>query len=738
MLAFAVCWCLLGGLQAGDLEAEGRENAAPPRSIFDEALAAAGLEVSELGFRPKSYWARFPHPAAIPYKPRLFDDLFAEPTRIYDAVRIMALAAEDYLDPRYREAHTNSLYQVVYFTGIEKKYGGFRAYSSALAAKPTEDEPLLNAFRALWVQAGRVFEYRVLDTPADWPLLEKDLARAIEPLVPAVERAIARAVLSLAEAHRWIMLARRNVDLEDLLAVWRIRDLSETQFDAMDYYPEVDDVAAVLDEASLYYGAMKVIEASEILLRELQVALRDLAPEEANRQTLDVATPFGHVIVAGTGNDEHRSRDALLVVDLGGDDLYEGPAGATPSADRPVAVCIDLSGDDRYVNEEREVPAQGAALFGAAVLIDAFGNDQYQSRYLSQGAGQFGVGLLADLVGDDRYQMEVAGQGAGLFGVGLLLDLEGTDAYRLAGDGQGYGGVGGVGTLVDVAGNDFYYAEPKASVFYRPDYHGWGEYNYSYAQGAGIGRRGDISDGHSWAGGIGTLIDLAGDDHYVSGTWSLGSAYWFGVGFCYDKAGNDIYESCTFAQASGAHFCIAALIDEAGDDRHVMYEKSSDGCGFGHDYTVALFLDRSGNDEYDAWADSLGFAIRMSQAFFLDLGGDDIYRCQSGTHAFGMTDAASRPNRPALDFTYEVYSLQVGLFIDAAGNDRYLEWEGEGSERKERANARLANSMRLVEPMPARPRGANRHFGIAIDTEASDLPPIPWLEDRFSSIHAPK
>ena len=105
---------------------------------FDEARGKLGLTEADLGFEPKSYWTRFPNPDLIPYKPVLFMDLFAEPTRIYDVVRLMALSAEDYLDPRYMEKNTNALYKVAYYTGLEKKVGVFRAYGSALSMKGNE------------------------------------------------------------------------------------------------------------------------------------------------------------------------------------------------------------------------------------------------------------------------------------------------------------------------------------------------------------------------------------------------------------------------------------------------------------------------------------------------------------------------------------------------------------------------------------------------------------------------
>jgi len=371
-------------------------------------------------------------------------------------------------------------------------------------------------------------------------------------------------------------------------------------------------------------------------------------------------------------------------------------------------------------------------VLGAGVLLDVSGDDHYRSRYLSQGSGQFGTGLLADLAGHDHYSMEVAGQGCGLFGVGMLVDGGGNDTYRLHGDGQGYGGVGGVGSLVDVAGDDVYRAEPDAKNVARGDYHGGNEINYAYAQGVGIGRRGDLSDGHSWAGGTGTLIDLAGSDRYESGNWSLGCSYWYGIGLFYDGAGDDHYRSCAWSLASGAHFGVSAFFDEGGDDHYEGYRNASQNLAFGHDYVIALFVDRAGNDVYEVKGSALGYAQRMSQAFFLDLGGKDTYAFAKENRCLGATDADRRIARPELEFTYEIYVKQIGLFLDLGGQDEYRS-AGPTREPTGRWNGRTR-----LRPPADDPQGRLRHYGIFVDRDDASAAAIPWLCNRFGSLHGGK
>jgi hypothetical protein len=137
----------------------------------------------------------------------------------------------------------------------------------------------------------------------------------------------------------------------------------------------------------------------------------------------------------------------------------------------------------------------------------------YRTQAAGLGAARFGVGLLLDLAGNDTYDGYAFVQGAALAGVGALIDREGRDQYACFYEAQGFGAVKGFGLLLDALGDETYTAHPTPVEFPSPQ---TAERNVSMAQGAGYGRRADYSDGRSWAGGVGMLIDVQGNDRYTA------------------------------------------------------------------------------------------------------------------------------------------------------------------------------------------------------------------------------
>ncbi len=709
--------------------------------LLGEALASVGFTREDLGYRPDGYWVRYPR---VPYVLPFFDSLLSEPMRVYDYTRTMGNVIERFLDPEMEYEHRRDgidspdrLHQLIYFMAIERRVDGFRSYSVNLLPQAADDEPILDAIRKIFISADQRLLNMSFGAPPAWPNAETDITEQLELADPEFEKIIAECILNALDARTWRDTALRRLPQQLIDDVFYIRYFAQTQGDGIIYYPQVDDAAMLIDEQSMAYAAMKLAQATE----DCRYALEKYLEEHpiAGYFSFETATPYGRIVVDGVGHDRHEYDDYFVLIDLGGDDVYTGPVGATTRPDIGVSLCLDLSGDDRYEYDSITCPSQGAGVLGCGVLYDAYGDDIYHAIQTAQGAGFFGTGVIYDGDGADEYIMEESGQGAGFFGHGLAFDSgEGDDYYGLFGDGQGYGGCNGVGVIANWSGDEHYYAEPYSNVVDRGDYHSDFDINVSNAQGMGAGRRGDGTDGHSWAGGLGFIADIHGDDTYEAGNFSLGTGYWFGTGLMYDKEGDDLYKSVYFTQASGAHYCIGAIIDESGDDRHDLFANAGAALSFGWDFSVNLLVDKAGDDYYKSNIISIGCAEIRSNAFFFDLAGDDHYIAQQNGLCMGAVDFRDYGTPHPFSPFYQ-YCNSIGLFIDAGGTDIYEEWvkvtEGEGEDAVTTdmfvPSERWGNNMRWENPGPDDERYGYDNYGIGWDLEAAEdatIPDVFWLD----------
>lgn len=647
----------------------GLAGAEPPGpDAIDEALASAGLTRADLGWQPRGWWSNYP--GDIPFKLRSFDDLMAEPLATVPYVRSMGASMLQYLTPEDgQEAQgvrgARPLHRAVHALGINRKYGGFRSYSANLIAEPGD---LATAILACWTYAGRPTRFVTFGDESPYPQLEKDVKTQCAAVPEKVNHVLGQLVLNLLDAQRWADRAFRNVPLELRVQVVRRLDTGREEVDALDYQPAFDDVARLWDEASLWYAAMKTVDA-------LDIARRGLVGLDVSKLTgslVDIETPLGRIAVHGSDSSTRTfAQDkVLLCVDLGGKDVWRGhPASAGPT--QPISVMLEMGGDDSYLpSPDGRDRAQGVGVTGVGVLLDVDGADSYAAvGSMAQGAGQFGFGALIDLAGNDQYRAEHSAQGCGYFGVGCLFDLGGRDAYSLHSEGQGFGGVAGVGVLADRSGNDTYTADPDPKITGRPSYHTDKAVSVSNAQGCAMGRRGDGADGHSWAGGLGCLLDGAGDDTYTAGNWAQGTGYWFGMGCVWDGSGDDKYLANGWASASGAHFCIGVLVDEAGNDQH--HVKQNWGPAFGHDFTVAMLVNVGGDDEYHTGDSGIGWGINRSVVGLFDIGGDDTYRFAKEERRPGTAALSPRYTDRSKGSLYWTEAMSCTLFLDVGGDDDY-------------------------------------------------------------------
>lgn len=343
------------------------------------------------------------------------------------------------------------------------------------------------------------------------------------------------------------------------------------------------------------------------------------------------------VVLKGIDNDFHADSDAALTIDLGGDDVYRGRHGAAAGY---VGVLLDLAGNDRYEVNDLNV---GAAILGIGYARDGGGLDIWRGRSLCFGAGLAGVGVLVKEGGHDIYRSTALAQGFGQFGIGMLLDTNGNDDYDLKLLGQGAARTQGVGWLIDRRGNDVYRA--GGLILNSPLFK---DVHYSQAQGCGMGYREDTGGIY---GGAGLLTDLEGDDVYIGETYCQAASYWYALGSLYDAAGHDTYTAYHYAQSSAMHICAAYLFDLGGDDAFITKFGASH--AIGHDYGVAFFLSREGNDVYAARDSTPGVGNANGLGIFLDAAGDDRYQGPPGV------------GNPARG------SGSLGVFADLGGQNRF-------------------------------------------------------------------
>jgi len=361
---------------------------------------------------------------------------------------------------------------------------------------------------------------------------------------------------------------------------------------------KVLQLAARVDLAklhALYYALHAVVSTDE-----LRAALTK--EWEAKGKPEGVFYDQDGIVVSGHGSTWHRNK-ADVIIDLGGNDFYTNP---------PAVLQIDYGGDDAY--EATGAWAQGAGRLGVSCLIDVAGNDSYVATRWAQGAAVLGAGALVDQAGDDTYRGDAFVQGVALWGKATLTDLSGNDRYEAHYMSQALGLPGGEAALDDVRGDDHYYAKGTKPTNY-------GDYGIfdAWSQGCGLGFRQHAS------GGVGMLVDSAGNDVYEAGNFSQGGGYYFGLGEMRDLAGDDRYIGSRYNQGFAAHQAVGFFEDLKGNDHYTTRQGVAQGLAW--DECVTVFVDHEGDDTYEGGAFfSQAASAHNSICVFLDLAGKDRYR----------------------------------------------------------------------------------------------------------------
>lgn len=162
------------------------------------------------------------------------------------------------------------------------------------------------------------------------------------------------------------------------------------------------------------------------------------------------------------------------------------------------------------------------------------------------------------------------------------------------------------------------------------------------------------------------IIDLAGNDVYRGGNFTLGSGF-FGVGLLFDTEGNDTYTAGNFSLGSGL-FGFGIVEDFAGHDTYAGRTCTQGSGAFG----IGMLVDRSGNDLYRCEQQAQGFGFTRGFGAIADFLGNDSYVTQSpfldflryDDHFIAFTQGAGLGSRP-------IASGGIGMLFDYQGNDSY-------------------------------------------------------------------
>lgn len=421
----------------------------------------------------------------------------------------------------------------------------------------------------------------------------------------------------------------------------------------------------------MFFAAKLMTDAIyEYWLATKDISISDIYTENsATKEPFIYVTNSLRIVIRGVGNDIY-TKDAHLLIDIGGDDVYHNNAGGCRSSFEEISVCIDHSGNDKY-DSPNDQYVQGFGFLGCGFLADFNGNDIYNAKHFAQGAGVCGVGVLWDKSGLDTYNAHAFCQGAGMFGLGMLLDDNGEDLYDCSTLGQGGATTLGMGILSDLNGDDRYYLaidESKDKLGNLP----------GYGQGGALSFR-----NYPWKkkltayGGAGLLFDASGNDRYWTKGWcDQGGSYIMSLGALVDKSGNDHYTANT-GQGSGIHITNAILIDK---DGHDIYEGSFRTGGSGGDRSSGFFIDYAGNDIYRSKTSSYGTGVKpLSYSLFIDYKGDDTYICSEPKNEITFNNWQSFGG---VWPESESYNWPYAICMDLEGKDDYqVRFHKNNSER---------------------------------------------------------
>lgn len=424
--------------------------------------------------------------------------------------------------------------------------------------------------------------------------------------------------------------------------------------------------------------AMHLVMGAEDREATLAGALAIVAAENAFRAAvgkIDITTVAAAPIFADPAG--------LVILGSEANDVY----GRTGVLQDPILL-VDLGGDDTYFTSAAGACPDVADLIAdcnglvVSTLLDLAGNDVYsfdgQDSFTQGAAGMGAIGVLVDVDGNDQYLSKFARSDSGRGPVFMYIN-GGTQGYALA----------GVGLLVDGLGDDVYRQDVQART---RDI--WG-----------------FSQGFGNAGGLGISADGAGDDEWLAygndigmtgccfqGLYPGGTGFYTGLGIMSDTgSGADRYhawdEATTtdfYAYGFAAFGGTGIFFEDGGNDDYYAGESASNpfinpllNCAYGTASFAGLgvFLEMGGHDTYFGDTRSPRNAATMNEGFggpaegegvFLDVSGDDGHFMEAHSGAARTLNYDMTHGRGlALGGGEGATGNTFGLFLDLGGADAY-------------------------------------------------------------------
>ena len=186
-----------------------------------------------------------------------------------------------------------------------------------------------------------------------------------------------------------------------------------------------------------------------------------------------------------------------------------------------------------------------------------------------------------------------------------------------------------------------------------------------------MGRRGDGADGHSWAGGLGVLLDVAGNDTYVGGELGAGLRLLVRHGPAVGRRRRRHLRRQRLGAGLGR-----ALLHRARSSTRTATTRTCVKQGWGPRSATTspsgCWWTSARRRHATRPADSgIGWSINRSVALFLDAGGNDRYALEKADLLPGTAVFDARLLDRAGPSRYWTESVSVGLFLDAGGKDAY-------------------------------------------------------------------